>query len=173
MVYIKKITRFIAPALLLASLFFAVPVKAASTNMQVKLRNHCHRDGCEMKMKTNQENKISVLTNEDFFLAQNMMRRHRHFKDFLPVEVFARKLTIVDRDAPDNTFNLKNKLTGPNSVNINEVTINVSDAIFRQIERNVFLNQNVSISVNTGDNTISFNTVVGNITTGDVSISLH
>ena len=175
MVNLPKITKIIAPVVLLLAMFssLAPAASAADTSVRVKLRSSCHRDGCDMKMTTNRENQIQVNTNEAFFLSQGMMKRHHHFSSFLPAAVYARELTIVNRDAPGNTFNLRNDLTGPSSVNINEVTVNVSDTVFKQIEHNIYTNQSVSIEVNTGNNTISFNTVFRNISAGDISFALR
>jgi hypothetical protein len=175
MVHVQKFTRILAPTILvLMASVFAIPgANAASSTVRISLHNYCHRDGCDMKMTTNQENKIKVDTNAAFFTAQGMMKRHHHFLGFLPDVVYARELTIIDREAPGNTFNLTNDLTGPSSVNINEVTVNVSDSIFKQIEHNIFSSQNVGVEVNTGNNTMSFNTSLGNITTSDISISLR
>ncbi|MFA7244225.1 MAG: hypothetical protein WC080_02985 [Patescibacteria group bacterium] len=174
MVYLQKIARVVlATFVTLVLIVVAMPnAYAASSDVKTRIHSHCHRDGCDIQMKTNLENLIVIDTNAVFFQDQGLMRKHHHFQDFLPAQVYARELIVIDRDAPGNTFTFKNDLTGPNSVNINKATVYVSDAIFTQVTKKIYSNQNVSVNVNTGSNTILFNNSTGNINTGDVSISL-
>lgn len=63
-----------------------------------------------------------------------------------------------------------NSLTGPNSNNINNIDINNN---FRYEETcNINVSNKTKIDANTGENEISSNTVVGNISTGDINIDL-
>jgi len=85
--------------------------------------------------------------------------------------MFARRIVLVDRDDLSREIEIRNSNTGPFS--INTIRVETSDEFFNRVVNRIDVDQNINISVNTGNNTISFNTVVGDISTGDVSISIQ
>jgi len=87
-----------------------------------------------------------------------------------PDGILARNVVLLNRDLPTLSLTLRNQVTGPFSVNRLEVT--VDDASFWRLVNTVSATSNVNVTVDTGRNTVSFNTVAGNVTTGNVNISL-
>lgn len=62
----------------------------------------------------------------------------------------------------------ENHITGPNSENSNELDIDSDLDV--SIENHADIDNDLDFEANTGDNTVGHNTVVGDISTGDVSI---
>ena len=87
-----------------------------------------------------------------------------------PNNFTARNVVLMNRDNLSNMLVLRNQITGPFSVNRIEVT--VDDASFWRLVNSANTSTNVDVTVDTGNNTVSFNTVAGNVTTGNVNISL-
>lgn len=82
------------------------------------------------------------------------------------------RYVLYDRDNLNRRLVLQNFRTGPNSQNINTVKLVVNHDFFEKTRR--YSNyQNFDIRVNTGNNTIRMNTIVGDISTGDVSIKIR
>ncbi len=107
-------------------------------------------------------------------LNYRMLNRYMTLRvtpDFVNTNFLARNVVLVNRDFPSSVVVLRNQLTGPFSVNSMYVT--VSDDLFNRIFTDINTTQNVDISVDTGNNTVSFNTLVGNVSSGDVSISVR
>lgn len=94
-------------------------------------------------------------------------------RDFL----HARRIVVVDRNNWNNqiTVNASNYMTGPYSRNVNQVTVRVDSDFFREFSNAVDVSSvnNIDMELNTGNNTISANTVVGNISTGDIDVSIR
>jgi len=61
----------------------------------------------------------------------------------------------------------RNLLTGPNS--INENIVNADQSINLDITNNSRVTDSVALDLNTGNNEVSTNTTVGNVTTGDIT----
>lgn len=93
-------------------------------------------------------------------------------RDFLN----ARRIVIVDRNNRNNSISINNSnyLTGPYSRNVNRVTVNVDSDFFSRFSRAVEVSNvnDIDLELNTGNNTISANTVVGNISTGDIDVDI-
>lgn len=66
--------------------------------------------------------------------------------------------------------NLTNNLTGFQSTNTNTVNVDANSSI--DVNNNANINNTTSIDANSGDNSIGHNTVVGDISTGSVSINV-
>lgn len=116
--------------------------------------------------------RVSMRMDNNFFNQNRVfLERFRLFQDHRPDMMFARRIVLVDRDNPIRTIEIRNSNTGPFSVNT--IRVLTSDEFFNRVVNRIDVDQNVNISVNTGDNTISFNTVVGDISTGDVNISIQ
>lgn len=77
-------------------------------------------------------------------------------------------MDIDFEEAGDIDVDLVNDTTGPNSINTNEVNIDNSSNI--DITNDVVFNNEVNLRANTGRNTISRNTCVGDIIGGDIDI---
>ncbi len=71
----------------------------------------------------------------------------------------------------DVSVDLGNNTTGPNSSNRNSVEVNQETEI--DIDNHADIDNSFSASANTGDNKVKSNTVVGDITTGSISIEYH
>lgn len=119
------------------------------------------------------ERHVMVRTDRDFFFRHGVFSRHPIFFRNFPRFVEPQDILIIDRDDFSQRFFLNNFFTGPSSLSVNRVVIVVNDSVFQTIRNDVDINQNFSVNVDTGNNVVSFNTLVGNITTGDVSISIQ
>jgi len=83
----------------------------------------------------------------------------------------ARQIIIIDRDCPNNVIYLRNSHTGAYSVNT--IVIRVDNDMFYRFYNNVRSNRTMYIRANTGNNTIRFNTVVGDFRTGDIQMNVN
>lgn len=98
---------------------------------------------------------------------QRHVRFYRDNRYLVPREIY-----VYDRGNSRNRVILRNYLTGPGSYNVNRVYVRVGSDDFRRLDRSFTFSRDIDIYANTGDNTVSFNTVVGSISTGDVDISV-
>lgn len=73
-----------------------------------------------------------------------------------------------DSSDDDMSIVLANSITGPNSVNVNDVDIDRTSNI--NVLNSAVANNNLDIKANTGKNRVSNNTVVGDVSSGDVNI---
>jgi hypothetical protein len=71
---------------------------------------------------------------------------------------------------PDLSSNFSNRITGPDSVNVNKVEVN--DSANLSVLNVSKVDNNVDVYANTGKNDVIKNTVVGDVKTGDVSVDL-
>ena len=71
----------------------------------------------------------------------------------------------------DISVDLANGTTGPNSSNRNSVEIEQETEV--HLDNHADIDNNYTAEVNTGENKIKSNTVVGDITTGSISIEYH
>lgn len=76
----------------------------------------------------------------------------------------------IPMSMPQTSVNLSNGVTGPYSENKNVVDIDSENCV--KIENEAEVNNDFNIDLNSGDNKVGHNTVVGDISTGDVSFSL-
>jgi len=112
---------------------------------------------------------IKIMTDDDFF--RNDFRLRNRYRDNLPSVLGARNFVIEDRSNDRRNITIRNYNTGPFSVN--RATVRVNSDIFDRISRNIDIDQEIDVVVNTGDNTISFNTRTGSISSGDVDINIR
>jgi hypothetical protein len=71
----------------------------------------------------------------------------------------------------DVSANLGNNITGPNSSNLNAVTVDGSNTV--DITNTQTTTNNATITANSGNNSVSDNTVVGDIHTGGINVGLN
>lgn len=71
----------------------------------------------------------------------------------------------------DISADMSNSLTGPDSRNINDLDVRASSDV--HIVNKADINNDFSADVNTGNNSIAGNTVVGNVRTGDVNLDFQ
>ena len=114
----------------------------------------------------------TVNLDQNFLLDQGFFGRRLLERGVLG-DVSARRLIVVDRANSNNVIILSNNLTGPGSVNVNRVVLRVDHDFFDRLSSRVNTETDIRIRVNTGGNTVSFNTVAGDLITGDVTISVR
>ena len=73
-------------------------------------------------------------------------------------------------DGTTVTGTFSNDNTGPNSSNTN--TLNVTNDNHFTVTRTATINNNVEANLSSGGNTVTHNTTVGNVSTGDVAFSM-
>jgi len=83
----------------------------------------------------------------------------------------ARQIVIVDRDNPDSVILIDNRRGGP--FRYNQLVIRVDSDTFQDILDRIRINQNLDISGITGSNVIYGNSIIGDIDTGDISVSTY
>ncbi len=71
--------------------------------------------------------------------------------------------------AADPSFDFSNSLTGPDSVNINKAK--VTDKTDIDIKNKAYIKNDIDVKANTGKNEVEKNTVVGNVSTGDITLT--
>jgi len=156
-------------------LFVAIPKSHA---MSVNSWNY---NGQEHKTVWGDYNQpmAQVSGDQNFFMQHGYWQwqwnnNDQRFEMVYPTMGFPQRVIVYDQDNPGSEITIENSnfLTGPNSVNINEADIYVSHYVFESLSQSVDQLSNVNLSVNTGNNTISYNTVTGNVTTGAVSVSV-
>lgn len=113
------------------------------------------------------EGRGRVQVDQDYFVRRGD-RRFRQQRRFFP-----RIIIIVDRERPWNRIILSNRFTGFGSRNVNIVTIRVSHFQFVRLLRAYRIDNDINVNINTGRNIVRFNTVVGDISTGDVNVSIR
>lgn len=118
--------------------------------------------------RMNRHHRGRVIVTHRFF---NMHRRHFRHNRYFRYE-YPRRIILVNRFTGGQII-LRNYRTGPYSRNINVVRIFVNDNFFERARYFHDIDQDIDIDVNTGNNTISLNTIVGNISTGDVDIDVR
>lgn len=79
-------------------------------------------------------------------------------------------LVLAPMDLGDINIILANSLTGPNSENENNVQINNENRL--TVRNDADIDNNIDFSAITGRNSISHNTCVGDVSTGDVAFSV-
>lgn len=153
----KQIVKFVIITMFGALLFSAVPAKANWYGYRVW--SDRYNDVYERNYLQNYD---YVYPSRSF--ARNVFIRSNQF-DYLN----ARRVVIVDRDF-DRRLVLRNSLTGPFSRN--EIVVRTDSDLYDRLYSNVYLTRDVTVDVDTGGNRVSFNTVVGDISSGDVDISI-
>lgn len=118
-------------------------------------------------VRFNRQPEIRFFTNCDYLRLRGL--RIQDCRD----NFYPRNIRIFDRDDRGNRIDLRNSYTGPRSININRVEIGVSHDYYMRLVNNIDISSTNDISVNTGDNTVSFNTRLGSFTTGDVNITIR
>jgi hypothetical protein len=113
---------------------------------------------------------VRFYSNRDYFTRHNIFNRYPMFYRSFPSYFSPREFVIVDRDDFGRSFVVQNSLTGPFSVN--RAVIRVNRDFYDRFYNNLDFNQDVRIDVDTGGNIVRFNTVTGNISTGDVDIEI-
>jgi len=108
--------------------------------------------------------------NSMYFQKQVMYRNLSVGLVLPPNNSLVEEVVLLDRDT-NETLVLNNQNTGPFSMN--RIVLRLADTDFRQLISNVSMSQDVSVGVDTGSNTVSFNTLAGGLTTGDVSINIQ
>ncbi len=114
----------------------------------------------------------SVNLDQNFLMNQRFFGR-RLLNQGILGDVSARKTIVIDRTNSNNVIILSNVLTGPGSVNVNRVVLRVDHSFFDQLTSRVNADTDIRIRVNTGNNTVAFNTAAGDLVTGDVTISVR
>lgn len=71
--------------------------------------------------------------------------------------------------ASSASVDLTNHLTGPNSENSNTVAVESETSL--EVSNHADIDNDLEVHANTGDNSVGHNTVVGDISTGDISIT--
>ncbi|MFA7253587.1 MAG: hypothetical protein WC107_03455 [Patescibacteria group bacterium] len=166
----KKIIAASLFGLLLAgSLALSAPTANASYNMDFYNGDNIYR---------NAYSSMFLQRQSTYYLDQMFLYQQRLYTMPISFDInglgnigIARRVMIVNVDQPYNMFMIRNSNTGPFSVN--RVVINVSDDLYREIVSNLSSTQTVDITVDTGNNTVSLNTVVGDVVSGDVSLSIR
>lgn len=116
---------------------------------------------------------IRVLSDQNFFMRHGLYDRYSFFNNGnLPDVLGARQVVLVDRDNLSNQIVLRNNLTGPFSTNLNRVVLSVPDSFYRNAVTSLSSTNNATVTVDTGHNTVSLNTIAGDLTTGDVSVDI-
>lgn len=169
----------------LASSFIALP-QANAQDISNNNYNYNHNENCNCNQNHNDQTCRQWHWSKYRYKIQchNCNGHHRHMtrlyfrmrpeiRIFDHNHLFPRNVVIYDRDDRNNRITLENRLTGPNSYNVNRVEIGVGHDYFNRLVKNHNIETTNTISVNTGNNTISFNTRVGDISTGDVNISVR
>ena len=113
-----------------------------------------------------------VIINTD----NNFLLNHGYWNSYvmnnLSTDMSARRIIIRDRDNMNKEIFIRNIFSGSGS--FNTVTIDVDDAFFNQLLTRIdSVRNNINLRVNTGNNTVMFNTVTGDISTGSVNISIR
>lgn len=87
-------------------------------------------------------------------------------------EMFAKRVVIVDRNDTTSQIVITNQNTGPFSVN--RVVIAVDSDFFNQISTlfDSITSNDIEIVVDTGNNSVSMNTVAGDVMTGEVAVEI-
>ena len=114
---------------------------------------------------------IRILSNRDFFVRHRLFDRFPVFRTSFPGILSPREFIIVDRDNRDNYIRIQNSLSGPFSINRAYVTVDRN--FYNRFISDFEYNQDVEVSVDTGNNIVRFNTIAGDISTGDVDISIE
>lgn len=114
---------------------------------------------------------VRIFPNRDFFNRHGLFNRFPLFQRTFPSLIAPRSFVLIDRDNFDNFIDIQNDLTGPFSVD--RVFLTVNHDFFNQFTNDFSLDQNVTISVDTGNNIVSMNTLTGTISTGDVDINIQ
>jgi hypothetical protein len=164
----KKITMSLVALVVLSSgLIVAAPASAQNRYSSHNYGNHTvTRVHTEMNKPM-----VRIMPDRKYFTNHNLLMMHPEFRTMFPDQVFGRRIVFRDRDDVMSRINVDNFLTGPDSINIVYITIDHDS--FVKLQNEMSIDNNVDISVNTGNNTVSFNTVAGNVTTGDVSIDMQ
>lgn len=110
-------------------------------------------------------------TNWNYFQNSGLFDRYPQFRYYFPDQLNVRHVRVIDRDNPDNFISIDNYLTGPYS--LNQANVTVDSNTFTSISNSVNTNTNMNFSIDTGNNTISYNTIAGGLTTGNASISIY
>lgn len=97
--------------------------------------------------------------------------RNYNYNYNVPNYIYPGTIYLYDRGNPNTSLTIVNSLTGANSNNFARVTVN--HEVFSRIASDFNSSSNMSVMVDTGNNTVTFNTWTGTITTGDVSITLE
>lgn len=138
-----------------------VPVQSVSAqeNFQAVRVNNYN----EMR---HERSRNTIYVDRDFYY-RNQENFGHHYRR---VEA-ARNIIIIDRRTGNRIILINNY--NRHSVRVNTVTIVVNHSTFLRLVQQMRYSRDVRVSVNTGNNFVAFNTVVGNITTGDVNISVR
>lgn len=83
----------------------------------------------------------------------------------------AGSIDLGELEGMDIDGDFTNDTTGPNSQNSNE--LNLDSNVDIDINNDADIDNDTNITANTGDNNVGNNTVVGNVSTGDIDLSLH
>ncbi|OQA03113.1 MAG: hypothetical protein BWY68_00833 [bacterium ADurb.Bin400] len=119
-----------------------------------------------------------VLGDRDYDKYRDVLgSRYRHVlgdRDFKRDGVLgARQIIVMDKYDKDNCIVLSNRDYGYNHRGLDAIVIKVDPDVFRNLYHRTNSDQNINIFVNTGDNSVQFNTVVGDIRTGDIDVELR
>jgi hypothetical protein len=126
------------------------------------------------RTRTNRDfgiNFVTVKTDRAFFNREGLFGRHPIFNYYLHDQIYARQIVLVDQLYPTDVIVINNSNTGAYSVNV--IRVVVDHDFFNQVSSDISVNQNITLSVDTGNNSVSYNTGSGDIETGDVSLMVN
>lgn len=80
-------------------------------------------------------------------------------------------IQLMNADPGNISFDVTNNTTGPNSLNENNLSLDINHNV--DINNTANIDNTVTLSADTGNNNISNNTEVGNVRTGDINFSTN
>lgn len=165
---ITKLAAFVAvPAFLLV---LASPLSAKAAGNFVLTGQ---ADGRSLVVTKNNSNFV-VVSNNNFVSLDTVLNRSWNFTLVTDDnQLTPRRVVLLDRDNSNNRIVLTNFLTGPNSTNVNRVVLTVDSDFFARVSDMTRVNTNVGLRLNTGSNTVSMNTITGDLVTGNITVSVR
>ncbi|MFA6423244.1 MAG: hypothetical protein WCW17_02200 [Patescibacteria group bacterium] len=131
---------------------------------------HFNNDG--RRYRNFNRNIFRIRPNANYWNSHNLYGRYPSYRYYFPNDyVYARRMVLYDTDYPSNSFYIDNDVQGEYSLNVIRVGINHGD--YSRIWNDLQYDSNVNISIDTGNNSILFNTSSGSISTGNVVISIN
>lgn len=113
---------------------------------------------------------VRIYTNRDFFIRRDLFGRYPFYGAAFPGYFSPRQFVIADRSGYGSDIVVTNALTGPFSVN--RAIITVDRDIYDRFASGIDIDRDIDIEVDTGGNIVRFNTIAGDIDSGDIDIDV-
>jgi hypothetical protein len=114
---------------------------------------------------------VSLSGTDELMLSRYPLLRTTMINNQRPDIFFARRVVLLDIDNPNMSVVIRNQNTGPFAVNTAVVT--VDDTFFNNFVSNLDIDSNLNLAIDTANNTISMNTVAGDVVSGSATVNLQ